>query len=166
MCLWSVPTIRRFPSFQSRARREKGNRENVCPQKQKEVKERERGVTVARCWPSSVPPKSPKIPHLHTHTPHHSRTLHLHHSIKHIKKYTVLSRSKIVCVCESVRFTLVCAWVVATVKLCGLWTGEVWSPWWHKLSDTVSGINVVLFKMDRVQTPATQVVLRVTLLFN
>lgn len=67
---------------------ERKEKEGASPsQEHKEVK-RERRRQSHRYWILSVPPKSKNTP---TPTLHHSRTLHVHHRIKHIKKYTVLT---------------------------------------------------------------------------
>lgn len=77
-------------NFQSRAGREKGNTANDSPRKQEEVKEREE-VTVTLILNLLCPTQKSKNTQKDPSPTHHSRTLHLHHSIKHIKKYTVLS---------------------------------------------------------------------------
>lgn len=63
---------------------------NDSPRKQEEVKEREE-VTVTLILNLLCPTQKSKNTQKDPSPTHHSRTLHLHHSIKHIKKYTVLS---------------------------------------------------------------------------
>lgn len=149
MCLWSVPTKLLFffclffsSNFSvTRAGREKGNRENISPRKTRGKRERER----ERRWQSHLilnllcpTRKIQRYPSNPPRRPHHSRTLHLHHSIKHIKKYTVLTRVAKYSVCVSSWKCVfhinmcVCVWVAATVKLCRLWTGEVSSRCRHQ----------------------------------
>lgn len=79
-----------FPTFQSRARRDRVTEGTSPPTKTQRGKREREEATVALILnllcPTQKSKDTPPPP-----TPHHSRTLHVHHSIKHIKKYTVLT---------------------------------------------------------------------------
>lgn len=116
---WRFPK-RKKQRFRRELKRVKGNRENVSPQK-----------TGGKWGREGEPPLSPSHPTAQMYrsptprpwTPHDSRTLHLHHSIKHIKKYTVSTRSKIVRVCVTVCVSPQC-------RVGGSSSKAMWPPGW------------------------------------